>query len=80
METFYPKEMAGRHGEVHVKPLPDQGYDTSLFVSCSRKIRDSTLYPVGTVFKLSVKLTDREGGGEYLYANPRSPIVVVRND
>ncbi len=26
-------------------------------------------YPVGTRFKVKVKLTDREGGGEFLYSH-----------
>jgi len=78
VETFYPSQTSGRHGEVHVRPCPNQGYSTSLYVSCAKKMRDPTLYPVGTIFRLLVKFTDREGGGQYLYANPRDQIIVAK--
>lgn len=78
VETFYPSQTSGRHGEVHVRPCPDQGYSAGLYVSCSKTMRDPTRYPVGTKFRLVVKLTDRQGGGQYLYANPRDPIIVAK--
>ena len=38
---------------------------------------DIDQYPIGTKFKILAKLTDREGGIDYLYANPRDPVVVI---
>ena len=38
---------------------------------------DEAKYKVGTKFKLLAKLTDREGGGEYLYSNPRDFVVPI---
>jgi hypothetical protein len=35
------------------------------------------LHPIGTKFRVRAKLTDREGGGEFLHAPYRWPYVVV---
>jgi hypothetical protein len=67
VESFVPSKTSGLHGKVHVRPLPGQRFATDLHVECSRKIR--TGYPVGTRFRILAKLTDREGGGEYLYSS-----------
>jgi len=66
VETYYPASTAGLHGPVHVRPIPGEAYPTHLQVECSKSlIRD---YEVGTPFRLRLKLTDREGGGEFLYS------------
>jgi hypothetical protein len=75
VESYKPVRTSGLHGPVHVRPIDGQGYSTALQVECSRSlVRD---YPVGTRFKLRVKLTDREGGGEYLYSSWRWPFEVI---
>jgi hypothetical protein len=75
VESYKPASTAGLHGSVHVRPLAGQRYSTSLQVECSRSlVRD---YPVGTRFRLRVKLTDREGGGEYLYSSWQWPFEVL---
>jgi hypothetical protein len=71
VETFEPESTSGRHGSVHVRPVAGQVFSQSLFVSCSRELTDTSKFPLGTKFKLLAKLTDREGGGEYLYSNHR---------
>lgn len=71
VESFEPANTSGKHGLVHVRPVNGQVFSQTLFVSCSRKLTDTSIYPLGTKFKLLAKLTDREGGGEYLYSNPR---------
>ncbi|MGB4347881.1 MAG: hypothetical protein WBJ21_15975, partial [Burkholderiaceae bacterium] len=58
----------GLHGAVHIRPVAGQGIDTNLFVECSKKLSDPSLYPVGTRFKIRAKLTDREGSGDFLYS------------
>lgn len=69
VESYKPIHTSGLHGPVHVRPIAGQGYSTDLQVECSKSlVRD---YPVGTRFRLRVKLTDREGGGEYLYSSWR---------
>jgi len=67
VESFRPSSTSGLHGEIHVRPLAGQpGISTTLKVECSKEL--SRQYPVGTQFELTAKLTDREGGGEYLYS------------
>ena len=64
------------HGEAHMRPAPGQLYRQSLKVECAKRLtRD---YPVGTRFKIRVKLTDREGEGEYLYSYFGWPVEVVK--
>lgn len=36
-------------------------------------------YPVGTKFKIRAKLTDREGGGDYLYSHFKWPVEVLKS-
>jgi hypothetical protein len=66
VESFKPASTAGLHGSVHIRPCPDQGFDTRLMVRCSRELVDTSRYPLGTRFRIRAKLTDREGGGEFL--------------
>jgi hypothetical protein len=66
VETYYPANTAGLHGPIHVRPVAGEKYSSSLHVECSKSlVRD---YPVGTRFRLKCKLTDREGGGQFLYS------------
>lgn len=62
-------------GKVHIRPLPGQAYSPTLSVQCSQRL--GTLYPVGTKFLLSAKLTDRLGGTPFLYAYHGDPDVVL---
>ena len=75
VETFIPADMSGRHGKVHVRPLPGQGYPEDMYVECARSIRER--YPVGTRFRMHCTLTDREGGGQYLYSSWRWQVEVL---
>src|SRR5688572_1884176 len=65
------------HHEVRARPCAGQGVSTSLKVRCSSSMRE--LHPIGTTFKVRAKLTDREGGGEFLHAPYDWPYVVVSN-
>ncbi|SPU42441.1 hypothetical protein [Brevundimonas diminuta] len=38
---------------------------------------DTSRYKVGTIFRIKAKLTDREGGGKFLYSSWRWPFDVV---
>ena len=75
VETFRPAASSGLHGDVHVRPVAGQGFPTTLHVECSKKL--SKDYPVGTKFRIRAKLTDREGGGDYLYSYFRWPVEVL---
>lgn len=74
VESYRPTSTAGLHGA----PVAGQGLSTQLQVSCSKKL--SRNYPVGIQFRLWAKLTDREGGGEYLYSSPHWPVTVIPKD
>lgn len=69
VESYIPASTSGLHGEVHIRPAPGQRFPTTMHVSCSRSLKRD--YPVGTRFILLAALTDREGGGQFLYSNPR---------
>ena len=66
VESYYPASTAGLHGAVHIRPVAGQEYSTRLHVECSKSLSHN--YPVGTRFRLKAKLTDKEGGGEFLYS------------
>ena len=66
-----------RGGRVEIHPMPGQAYSPALNVQCSRQLCDTAVYPVGTCFLLSAKLTDRLGGTPYLYAWHGDPVQVL---
>lgn len=65
VESYQPESTAGLHGKIHIRPVPGHGFD-GMHVECSKAL--SKNYPPGTRFRLKAKLTDREGGGQYLYS------------
>jgi len=75
VESYIPGDRSGLHGLVHIRPVAGGPYLTSLHVECSKKL--SRDYPVGTKFQIKAKLTDREGGGEFLYSYYRWPFKVL---
>lgn len=75
VESFIPENSSGTHGLVHIRPVSGGKYPPTLHVQCSKKL--SKDYPVGTKFMLQAKLTDREGGGEFLYSSYRWKYDVV---
>ena len=76
VESLVPTSTTGLHGAVHIRPVAGQGLPTTLHIECSKKL--SRDYPVGTRFRIRAKLTDREGGGEYLYSYHGWPVEVLR--
>lgn len=68
VESFVPTDTTGRHGLIHIRPLPGQEpFLTSMFVECSKDL--STDYPVGTKFRMKAKLTQRESGTTFVYSH-----------
>jgi hypothetical protein len=67
--------MRGSRVEIH--PVPGQAYSPELNVQCARSMSDTDVYPLGTFFLLSAKLTDRLGGTPYLYAWHGDPVQVL---
>jgi hypothetical protein len=66
VESYMPSQTNGLHGKVHIRPRAGQGYPMTTHVECDNKLK--TGFPVGTKFRIKAKLTDRDGGGEYLYS------------
>lgn len=58
----------GRHRTVQVRPIPGQPFSTTLSVACSKRLKDTRRYPLGTKFLLTAKMTDHLGGIPFLYA------------
>lgn len=66
-ESYIPANPSGLHGLVHIRPIAGGKYSQEMHIECSKSLSND--YPVGTKFKLKVKLTSREGKGSYLYSN-----------
>ena len=75
VESYRALVTAGLHGSIHIRPIPGQVFSPSLQVQCSKNL--SRDYPVGTKFRIRVKLTDKEEGGEFLYSSYRWPVEVL---
>lgn len=54
-------------GRVAIHPMPGQAFASTMNVQCSRRLSDTSTYPLGTCFLVDAKLTDRLGGPQYLY-------------
>lgn len=77
VESYLPNRFSGLHGAVHIRPVAGQGFPVTMHVECSKKLSDTSLYPLGTQFRLRAKLTDLKGGGEFLYSSWRWKIEVL---
>ena len=66
-----------RTGALKIQPMAGQAFAPTLPVHCSRKLSDPALYPAGTRFLLSAKLTDRKGGPPFLYAYHGDPVTAL---
>jgi|AntDeeMinimDraft_5_1070356.scaffolds.fasta_scaffold19276_1 hypothetical protein len=74
IETFKNKGGTSR-SPVRARPVAGQGLDANMNVECSSQMRKG--HPVGTKFLLQAKVTDREGGGAFLYAHYNTPYQVL---
>jgi hypothetical protein len=75
VESYKPTNSSGLHGEIHVRPVAGQGYAENLHVRCPKTLSQD--YPVGTRFRITAKLTDRVGGGEFLHTHHNWPFEVL---
>jgi hypothetical protein len=66
-----------RSASVRIRPMAGQAFAPSLSVQCARRMLDPALYPVGTRFLVSAKLTDRQGGTPFLYVYHGDPVLVL---
>jgi hypothetical protein len=77
VESFRPTITTGLHGEVHIRPLPNQDpYLTVMHVACSKVL--SYDYPVGTKFRIQAKITQREDGAKFIYSHYSWPYEVLK--
>jgi len=64
-------------GQVVVRPVNGQAFSPEMRVQCSRQLRDTAIYPLGTFFLVLAKMTDRLGGEPYLYVFHGDPVKVL---
>jgi len=77
VESFIPNDPSGRHGLVHIRPLPLQDpYHESMFVQCSKEL--SYNYPVGTRFRIKAKITSSPGSKPFIYSSYRWEYEVLK--
>jgi hypothetical protein len=80
-DTFEYREVAVESveegGRVVLRPVSGQAFSTAMRVECSRRLRDTDVYPLGTSFLVLAKMTDRLGGEPYLYVFHGDPVKVL---
>lgn len=77
VESYYPHNTSGLHGPIHIRPIAGQVFPEHLHVECNKELSNPRIYPVGTQFRIRAKLTDRLGGGEFLYSYFGWPAEVI---
>lgn len=65
VEVYDSGRVGGKHGTRHIRPAVGQPFPQSLDVECDAALAAN---PVGTRFRMNVKLKYREGSGEHLYS------------
>lgn len=74
VESFRLSSTSGHHGEIHVRPVRGQPFASNLLVECSRRlIRD---FPVGTRFRITAKLVEKDNGTKFIYSYHRWPFEI----
>src|SRR5271168_1049548 len=66
VETYHESE-SGLHGDLHVRPIEGQGISQNLRVRFPKAIRRA--HDVGTHFLVYAKVTDKDGGNEFVHTN-----------
>jgi hypothetical protein len=63
----YTESGGGLHGDLHVRPIAGQGILRNLRVRFPKPLRRA--HPRGTHFLVYAKLTDKEGGNDFVHTN-----------
>lgn len=71
----YSEVKSVKSSHIHARPVAGEIYPQTLDVECSRAMRRQ--HPVGSKFRVWAKLTDRKGGGEYLYTSWQWPYDLI---
>jgi hypothetical protein len=66
VETYY-ESGSGLHGDIHVRPAAGQPFPQNLRVRFPRAVRYA--HKVPTRFRVAGKLSNREGGNEFIHTN-----------
>lgn len=67
VEVFLPEHSEPTSANRRIRPISGQKYPTTLRVECDRSFREE--YPVGTRFRMRVKLVDNGNRAAFLYSN-----------
>lgn len=77
VESYLPASTRNYHGPVHVRPLEGQGeFLSSYHVECARRLKEE--YPVGTIFKIKAKISQRLDGSKYVYSHHKWKVKVIK--
>ncbi|MGC2780586.1 MAG: hypothetical protein WA418_33615 [Bradyrhizobium sp.] len=63
----YLESGSGLHGDLHVRPIAGQALPSNLRVRFPKSLRCA--HPLHTRFLVYAKLTDKEGGNEFVHTN-----------
>lgn len=79
VESYY-ESGSGLHGNVHIRPMPNQlPYETWMRVECSKVMMDEKVHKVGTKFLIKAKITSRQGGTPFIYSSYAWPYSVIKD-
>lgn len=68
----------GKHGPVHIKPLPNQEpYLETMYVQCSKVL--STDFPVGTKFRIKAKIIQPIGKRAFASSHYTWPFDIIED-
>jgi len=80
VESFITKDTTGRHGLIHIRPIPGQEpFMTNMFVECSKELTNEHVYSIGTKFRIKAKITNKEGGTPYIYSHYTWNFIVLKD-
>ena len=74
VENFVPASTAGRHGQIHTRPTPNQGVSTRLYVQGPAGLKK---HPPGTKFRIRAKVSRHKGNAKYLKSYYSWPFKIV---
>lgn len=80
VESFLSDGSLGHVNQVHIRPVVGQTYPSTMMIECSRKMVNTDVYPIGTKFRLRVRLKQKIGCKPHLYSYHQNPIDVLSDD
>lgn len=68
---------SGLHGDVHVRPVEGERFPQSLHVRFPKALRHA--HPIGTRFRIYAKVTDKEGGNDFVHTHHNWDVEIIKN-